>query len=272
MSLAAVLCRLWFLTLAALVAGTGSLRASGLYTAETVTSGTAEPRRSIGFAACLRRVLVRVSGDPGLDANPLVRATDAAGLIARFSFGDRLAGIPIHDEQGSYDRPHDLTCVFDPGKVDALLERLGRKPWLARPRLAAVISVRGIKGERSMLASNSDGARADDMRASLAAAAEAIALPLVLPAMEQLSDIGLAAEGPVADDIRLGSLARSTGADLALSGALAWSDAALGWIADWRIAAEGVERRWQVRGVGFDDAFRNGVQGAAKVLSGNGQP
>jgi hypothetical protein len=30
--------------------------------------------------------------------------------------------------------------------------------------------------------------------------------------------------------------------------------------------------RWQIRGVGFDDAFRNGMRGAVQVLSGHGQP
>jgi uncharacterized protein len=37
---------------------------------------------------------------------------------------------------------------------------------------------------------------------------------------------------------------------------------------DWH----GQTRRWQVRGVTFDEAFRRGTGGAAQVLSGNGDP
>jgi uncharacterized protein len=51
-----------------------------------------------------------------------------------------------------------------------------------------------------------------------------------------------------------------------------WSEEALGWVAEWRLAAAGKTYRWQIRGVSFDDAFRNAMAGAAQVLSGHGQP
>ena len=62
------------------------------------------------------------------------------------------------------------------------------------------------------------------------------------------------------------------GGDLALAGNLLWSEQALGWIADWRMDARGKSYRWQIRGVGFDDAFRSAMSGAAQILSGHGQP
>jgi hypothetical protein len=62
------------------------------------------------------------------------------------------------------------------------------------------------------------------------------------------------------------------GGDQALAGSLVWSDEALGWIAEWRLASGGKLYRWKVSGVGFDDAFRNALRGAAQVLSGNGAP
>ena len=58
----------------------------------------------------------------------------------------------------------------------------------------------------------------------------------------------------------------------ALAGSIVWSDKELGWIADWRLAANGATYRWQVRGVNFDEAFRVAIRGAAQILSGNGQP
>jgi hypothetical protein len=57
---------------------------------------------------------------------------------------------------------------------------------------------------------------------------------------------------------------------VALAGRLVWSDAALGWIAEWRLATADRMHRWRIRGVSFDDAFRSGLRGAAQVLSGHG--
>ena len=59
---------------------------------------------------------------------------------------------------------------------------------------------------------------------------------------------------------------------MALIGRLAWNDKALGWIAEWRLAFGGRLYRWQVRGVSFDDAFRNAMRGTATILSGYGRP
>jgi hypothetical protein len=62
------------------------------------------------------------------------------------------------------------------------------------------------------------------------------------------------------------------GGDLALVGNMLWSEEALGWIVDWRLSAEGKSYRWQIRGVSFEDAFRNAIAGAAQILSGHGRP
>jgi hypothetical protein len=55
-------------------------------------------------------------------------------------------------------------------------------------------------------------------------------------------------------------------------GDLRWSDAALGWVATWSLKASGRRYRWSVRGVNYDEVFRNAVRGAARVLSGNDKP
>jgi hypothetical protein len=70
----------------------------------------------------------------------------------------------------------------------------------------------------------------------------------------------------------LNGLAKTAGGDLALAGSIVWSDADLGWVADWRLAPAGETHRWQVRGVSFDEAFRVAMRGAVKILSGNGPP
>ena len=93
--------------------------------------------RRFGFPLCLEQVLVKVSGDPRLIGDPEVAtlAGQAATFVTDFAFRDRMAGIPVHDEQGTRDRPYDLTVRFDPAKIDAALRSLGREPWSAsRPR------------------------------------------------------------------------------------------------------------------------------------------
>lgn len=257
--------------------GDAKAGASDLYTTTTVTSGTAPERRAIGFIKCFRDVLVKLSGDPKVLAEPSVQqeAGRAGQLIANFTFRDRLSGVPMHDEQGSYDRPHDLTCVFDQAKLDAFLATLGRKPWLERPRLVAVIGVRDMKGRQGMLAADSDGPRDADMRSALAAAAERQGLDVALATQAALAaaHVDVSSLQPSAEAVALSTLGHSAGRDLALVGTLVWSEKSpAGWIADWRILGGAQSAGWQVSGVGFDEAFRIGVGGVAQRLSENGSP
>jgi hypothetical protein len=71
--------------------------------------------------------------------------------------------------------------------------------------------------------------------------------------------------------------ADSTAGAIPLSGDLEWNESALGWVATWTLSDQqnGIEPHdvtWQVRGVSFDDAFRAALQGAAQILSRNGEP
>jgi uncharacterized protein len=225
--------------------------ADALYRTTVVVSGQSEERRELGFALCLKDVLVRVSGDQRLADGDRVRTGQAGDYITGFGYRDRLAGKPLHDEQGSYDRPHDLTCNFDRQKIDALLGSLGSKPWPGpRRRVVLLVRVSDMKGRVFTLASDSTGPQDQDMRASLGATSERLALPFLLPEQAALS----------------------AGGDTMVAGKLSWSDKALGWVADWRLAVGGKTYEWHARGVGYDEAFRNAVGGAAQILSGNGQP
>ena len=81
----------------------------------------------------------------------------------------------MHDEQGSHDRPHDLTVTFDKAKIDAALKSLGLEPWTApRPRIVLFVAV--TNGERSFMLA-ADGERGTDMRESLGAAAFRVNVP-----------------------------------------------------------------------------------------------
>ncbi|WP_274629333.1 DUF2066 domain-containing protein [Arvimicrobium flavum] len=267
--------RLGFALLTTMVIGTGAASAddSELYETQAVVTGTGETNRQLGFEECFRDVLVKVSGDQRLLADPRVAAAlpTSGDLVASFRYRDRLEGIPIHDEQGSYDRPHDLTCTFDRAKVDAVLAGLGSTPWLAeRPRLILFLAVeRG--DQRFMLAR--DGDESPYMRESLLGAAAPLAMEVDVPDRQELlaAELDATSLWNAAQD-GLGDVARRSGGDAPMAGRLAWSDADRGWVADWQLASDGAHYGWQIRGVSFDDAFRNAMSGALQILSGNGPP
>ncbi|RJT37308.1 DUF2066 domain-containing protein [Mesorhizobium waimense] len=242
-----------------------------LYQSQTIVTGRGEVNRQIGFRDCLDRVLVRVSGDQRLPQKPeMLALRDKAGdFVDTFRYRDRLEGIPVHDEQGTHDRPHDLTCLYKPEVIDRLLTQLGSKPWLGeRPRLGVFLTAeQGAK--RFVL--TADDPRGEAMRESFLNATGPLLMHTVFPPAALLSGVDEKVLH-AADLASLDGLARKAGADQALAGSIVWSDKQLGWIADWRLTTCGKTYHWQVRGVSFDEAFRVAMRGAAQVLSGNGQP
>ena len=231
-----------------------------LYRAQSVTNGTGEENRAWGLAPCLEEVLVKVSGDPRLIDDPRVAemSRHAADYATQIGYRDLLNNRPPHDEQGTHDRPQYITADFDPDKIDALLASLGHKPWpLPRPAIVALLDITPMKGDGFTLLRDGGGELEADMRGALAAAAYRAGLPLELPKVQ---------------DVVLADVTQTLGGDAVLAGTLAWRQEALGWVGDWRLASKGKEYRWQVRGVSFDDAFRNAVRGTLQILSGNGQP
>ncbi|RRI00971.1 DUF2066 domain-containing protein [Mesorhizobium tamadayense] len=242
-----------------------------LYQAQTIVTGTGEPNREIGFKDCLEKVLVKVSGDQRLTQKPemLALRDKAADFVQSFRYRDRLEGIPIHDEQGTHDRPHDLTCLYKPAVVDKLLAQLGSKPWHGeRPTIAVFLTTE--QGARHFVLT-ADEDRGKTMRESFANATGPLLIRITFPEAKQLAALDEKALSAT-DMARLDQLARKAGATRALAGSIVWSDKELGWIADWRLADRGKTYQWQVRGVSFDEAFRVAVKGAAQILSGNGQP
>lgn len=243
-----------------------------LYRTTVIVTGQGEKNRQIGFKECFDKILVRVSGDPRLPSEPAANALreDAGNLVVSFSYRDRMAGVAIHDEQGTYDRPHDLTCVYDPAKLDVVLDKLGSQPWTAdRPPISVFLLVERGADRTVLLEGSSKGV---DMRESFAAAARTMAMEVRFPADGDL-DIErwrLLAEPERRDSG--GSPDKYIAGTVSLIGRLVWSDDDLGWVVAWTVAHDGQYYRWQVRGINFDEAFRVGVRGVAQILSGNGAP
>jgi hypothetical protein len=244
-----------------------------IYQAQTITTGLMEENRPAAFARCLMDVLVKASGDPRLlnDRRAIDLSQDAVRLVRTFRYRDRLEGVPIHDEQGTRDRPHDLTVEFDPDRVLETLRTLGREPWTAdRPLIALIVSVH-FGSAPYILAQ--DGERGIDQREALHAASQRVGVPVTLPekAIVEAARIDPSA-APVIDAAAADALAHQVGADLALVGRMTFSDQAGGWVADWSLSQPKGITHWVVRGVNFDEAFRNALRGAGQILSGNGEP
>ena len=219
------------------------------YEARTIVTGTDLRSRPAGLAMCLVDVLVKVSGDPTLRDDPRLAplAAHAADYATDFDYWDRMSGIAHHDEQGSSDRPYNLTARFDPARIDAALRILGRAPWPdPRPVLVLRVQVQGAGAAFDLTAGEP---RADGMRQAVTDTAAKYGLRVLLPA------------------------ARDAPADgVALPGRLVLSQAALGWVASWHLDWQGRGYDWGVSGVNFDAAFRDGVAGAMQILSGHGAP
>ena len=242
----------------------------GLHEGRTIVTGQGEDNRAIGVIACFRDVLVKVSGDAGL-LGRAVPDGEAAAAVTRYDYHDRMAGLPLHDEEGTRRRPYDLTVDFDPAKVSQSLHAMGSVAWLGpRPRVVPFVAV--TRDDRSFLLA-SDGEASYGQRDALRDAAWQAGLPVVLPDTATLARDGLSAErGALDGPSRAVDLAKADGGDVALVGTLSWSDEAIRWTGRWHMSFEGRQYDWDNSAESFDASYRGAMRGAALVLSGHAPP
>ena len=251
-------------------AGAMAAAAGELYRAKVTVTGQGEANRMLGFAACLEDVLIKVSGAQKLSGDRRLAPykAKAKSFVTSFSYRDKFFGKPIRDEQGTRDRPYDLTVDFEKGKIDEILGKLGLKPWLShRPVVAVFVAME--QGPRNYVVTL-DGAQSDLQRDALLAAADKRGMLIVLPGAAALAKSNITGETLGATPLSaLAPIAAEQNAEAVLTGRLVWDDRELGWTTQWQMEWGGGTHRWQVRGVTFDEAFRRGIGGAAQVLSGN---
>ncbi len=268
----------WFVRLAAIPALAALLLAVAppppqtLYQSMYVVSGKSPERRVVGFQEALRRLMVKLSGDRSLANNPTVEKmiAHAGDYVVDFSYLDLKQGIKLSDEQGSYDRPHYLTVTFDQAKIDKALKGLRRKPWATRPKLVIFL---GVHRDQKSYVVNADDERDAAMRESAGNASLLYSMPIAFPPEAAVTaSLPTFAAALRANPADLDAVAQTSGGDAALVGTLDWSDADHGWIADWTVSKNGKPVHWQKKGISFDDAFRDGLSGAALTLSGSGMP
>jgi hypothetical protein len=240
-----------------------------LYRARAFVTGerpeTRDPALLQGFAD----VMVKVSGDPRLLAEGKLDAAFDPSAVLTYSYRDLMAGIPKHDEQGTRDRPFEITIDYVPEKIDAALAAVGRKAWPAdRPRVLLLIGVE-LGPSRFIIAD--EGEPGSVQRHALLTSARRYGLPVVFPTRAQASRL-------TADDLKapdadsLAHAMKEAGADRVLAGHMRFSDQVLGWIAQWQLPDGATTTRWGIQGVNFDEAFRNAIRGSVQALSGNGAP
>ena len=244
-----------------------------LYRGRTIVTGRRDETRIPGMVRALTQALVRVSGDARLASNPALAAFTRApeAPVIDYTYRDLYAFRPIMDEQGTRDRPYEMTVRYDPLKIDAMLAAMGSRPWLApRPALVVFLAVRHI-GSTFLLAAAGD--QGELMRQSFQDAAWAAGMVVAIPAPTTITRAGLTVDGmPGVTPAELLPFVTKELGQVPLLGMLDWSKSLLAWKAAWQLAADGVSHRWGVEGVNFDAAFRNGVSGAAQILSNNGAP
>jgi hypothetical protein len=221
----------------------------------------------------LEDVLIKVSGAQKLAGDRRLAAykSNAKGFVRAFSYHDQMSGTPTRDEQGTRDRPYDLIVDFDEKKIDDLLKTLHLKPWLShRPILAVFVEMQ--QGSRKYMVT-ADADQGALQRESLLAAAGRRGMSAVLPSAAALAESNInGAEFGTMTPSKLGSVSAQQGGEVALIGRLIWVDPELGWATRWQMGWQNRTRRWRVRGVTFDEAFRHGIGGAAQILSNNGDP
>lgn len=250
-----------------------AMAADDTYQGVTVVTGNDEENRPTALANCLEQVLVKVSGDPRLLGDPRIAPlkAHAADYVTYMLYHDRMSGIPLHDEQGTRQRPFDLFATFDHAKIDAALHDLGLAPWTGtRPKVVMLVAVHDPVTTYVLA---SDGERGLAERGALADASFQRGIPTILPDTRTLKAIHASYEsltsGKWNDDWQAMSQAGGTAI---LIGKLAWDEAALGWVTDWNFGWNGKPYHWQARGSSFDGAFRRGMEGVAQIASGHGQP
>jgi hypothetical protein len=240
--------------------------ATGYYQATVIVTGTDLRSRPSGFAQALRAVLVIVSGEPRLRQDPRVGrfAARADAFVTSFSYVDRMAGRPVHDEQGTRDRPYNLTVHFDPVMVDKALATLGEHPWRGpRPTVVPVVAVHGF-GKSYLL--DASGPRGAEQRAVFADVARGYGLGVRFPTAAELAAWGVTVERfPL-------PRAAPPPEQAVVSGTLEFNEALPGWAGSWKLRWHGIDYAWGIRGVNYDKAFRDVIEGVIRVASGHGAP
>lgn len=245
-------------------AQTGPLSDDALYKAETVVTGTGETERMRGFREGAEEVAIKLTGNAKLAGRKAIGPIldGAAALVAEHSYEDRMKGIPIHDEQGTRDRPHYLRIRFDKVKFDAALRKAGLTKWSGERR--PIVVWLGIREPARRYVLASDGPEGYGQREVLKDISDKRGVPIILPSKGQV-----AVTYDSVDNRRwhlLEQEARKLGADGVLAGVLEF-DGNIGWNTRWALVAPRAKARLSMKGVTFDVALKRAIERTAAAFA-----
>lgn len=239
------------------LAQSGRITDDDLYKAETIVTGTGEAERMRGFKVGVEEAVVKLTGEAALQNAPKVKAIAerAAELVADYTYEDRMKGIPIHDEQGTRDRPHFLRIRFDKARLDAAMRTARLEKWEGERPLTAIWL--GIREARGKYVLNREGPEGYGPREVLKDASVRRGVPIVLPEPKQsavtFDTIDKSLWHTLQDE------AKKLGADAVLYGLLEF-DGNVGWNARWTLAGRRAYAKWSMKGVTFDVALKKAIE------------
>jgi uncharacterized protein len=244
-----------------------------LYQSTVIVTGNDTRYRATGMAKCLRDVLVKVTGEPRLANDPRVVALMAHSdqFVAYYLYRDQMEGIHHHDDQGTYDRPFDLTVQFDPIKIGTIVHDLGESPWKTeRPVIVPFIAVHGFDKpyllDHHLTADmTNDLPVMADQRESLVTIALRYGMSLRFP-----TEADWQAWKTGGQDLLAPTLSPSKFAFVV--GTLEFRLSTFGWKGAWHMDWQGKGYDWRVGGVPYDKALETLVAGVVRVASGHGAP
>ncbi len=249
---------------ASAAAQTGRLTDDDLYRAETIVTGQGEQERLRGFRVGTEEAVVKLTGDAALAGSDKIAAiiNRSAELVQDFTYEDRMKGIPVHDEQGTRDRPHFLRIRFAKAKFDAALAEAGLSRWKGeRPLLVVWL---GIKDARSAYVLGGEGAEGYGQREVLKEASKKRGVPLLLPQPVPASvTYDTIARG---DSALLRKEAETLGGDGVLYGTLDFNGD-VAWNTRITLSAMGAEATWSMKGMTFDAALKGAIERSAAELA-----
>ncbi len=246
------------------VAQPAAIADEDLYKAQTIVTGTGEAERLRGLHIGAAEVLTKLTGDATLAATPKGKAfiKTAVGAVAGVEYEDRMKDIPVHDEQGTRDRPHYLRMRFDRARIDAALRENGLKKWAGpRPLIAVWL---GIAEATRRYVLKRRGPEGYGQREVLKEASRRSGLPLILPEADrtELTYETMAKGGTAA----MRKEAEALGADGILYGTLDF-DGEAHWNTHWTLSGGKVGEQWSASGQTFDEALREAVARTAAAYA-----
>lgn len=244
-----------------------AVEVSGLYRAEAIVTGQGEAERARGFGIGFAEVVAKLTGDPESSHAAGVQrlAARAGDYIERYQYEDRMKGIPVHDEQGTRERPYYLRMTFKRAAMNDALRTLGLTPWASdRPRVMIWL---GIKDFVRSYVLDSEIGFGYGQREVLRSLSKELGIPIALPAPHDRRTSPIGYDDIANGDLpRLRSASRRYDADAVLFGTLVVDKRGY-WTQTWTLDWNGRVSHDRLAGVTFDVALRAAIARAARRFS-----